>query len=835
MSALPNQESKSLKDHLVTLFFSAFLLGLFQQLFWWQLLGQYCPSFGSKVGAIIFNGLLFGTCFTLVGAVFVGLVSLLPFKLPSQSDKVLVPAAIAVPTLTLLLPKIATLYATKLSSRNRLDLVLEVNAFTTVLLCGSTLVVAHWIAKKLLRLPHTNKFIVPMLLASFSIAAAIWWLSHQSDASALGLQRWLFSIIVLPLCWMVSSRSLRNRRLPNRSALFLFSVCACAMLALGTSPHVKAATAHAGPGKTAVTMLQAISDFDRDGTGTILGGEDCNNFDSSVHPGALEIPYDGVDQNCMGGDPTLPTSPPAQIFSSTKKPRHILLITIDTVRADHFGAYGYSRPTTPNIDRLAKEGLLFENSWAHAPSTRYSIPAILSGVFPLSVPYDHSHRGWPGLMPEATTVAEIAKDAGFTTGAILNYWYFDKSRRMNQGFDFYDNTNAKLHRSVSGKGPAQTKGSSSKEQTDKAIRFLAEHPEESLFLWVHYYDPHYEFQSHKGAPNFGSAPKDRYDQEIWYTDHHIGRLLEELKTLGVYDDSAIIIAGDHGEGFGEHGVDFHGYHLYAAQTRVPMIVKSPDSGSGTVASPVSHVDILPTIADLTLTSAKQTTSDGQSLLTVAKKTNEARTIYQQLSFENNNEQRALASRKCHVIRWLSPTSKIEAYRIDRDKSETTDVSASDCESERKLLDKQIDMEPFTALASKALSSPALISGLSPKASAKNVTLNKVDIPTKGIRNTPFTIDFGFLPKATFHEDWKVFVHFERNARVVFKADHRPPLATTWWKPEFAITYSQTVIPKHRGTFEVWMGLFRGKDRLPLTSADHKVVDNRLYLGTMVVQ
>src|SRR5690606_33786879 len=115
---------------------------------------------------------------------------------------------------------------------------------------------------------------------------------------------------------------------------------------------------------------------------------------------------------------------------------NIVLITIDTLRADHVGAYGYHRPTTPALDALAADGTLFENAWAHAPSTRYAIPSILPGRYPPAVDYDTS-IWWPALDPRATTIAELLQEQGFFSGAILNYDYFEPRRRMNQGFDVY--------------------------------------------------------------------------------------------------------------------------------------------------------------------------------------------------------------------------------------------------------------------------------------------------------------------------------------------------------------------------------------------------------------
>src|SRR5262249_10951770 len=140
-------------------------------------------------------------------------------------------------------------------------------------------------------------------------------------------------------------------------------------------------------------------------------------------------------------------------------------------------------------------------------------------------------------------------------------------------------------------------GVSSKEQTDKAIAYIDQHANDRWFLWVHYYDPHLAYEPHAEFP-FGTDDPSLYDGEIAFTDSHIGRLLEHLRSSGMYDKTAIIVTGDHGEGFGEHAVFQHGYHLYAAQTKVPLIVKVPGLAGRRSTTPAGHVDILPTLVNL---------------------------------------------------------------------------------------------------------------------------------------------------------------------------------------------------------------------------------------------
>ncbi|MCX5741797.1 MAG: sulfatase [Proteobacteria bacterium] len=605
------------------------------------------------------------------------------------------------------------------------------------------------------------------------------------------------------------------------------------VLTSGGSPAViKAATSHTGFGSGLTRLLRAPFDRDHDGFASVLGGGDCDDGDASVHPGAAENPDDGVDQNCVGGDPTSQRSfepafvepPPPAI----PKDFDVVLITIDTTRADHLGTYGYARATTPNLDKLGADGTVFEHAWAHAPSTRYSMPAILTGRLPLDVYYDYSIN-WPGILPKATTIAETLQALGIAaTGAITNYDYFDPSRHMDQGFVEYDNTNKALHHGVSNFGPERTSGSSSKQQTDKAVAFVDKHAAERFFLWVHYYDPHYGYEPHPEVPSFGTDEMALYDGEIAFTDQQIGRLLAELRARGVYDKTVVVVTGDHGEGFGEHGIERHGYHLYAAQTKVPLIIRVPGLPPRRSTTPAGHVDILPTLANLA--GGKPTTEmEGRSLVDALAGTDHERVVFQQLSYEGEHEMRGAASRACHVIYNVSPDTSWEVYRVDRDPMELHDLAGTDeCADTRTALARWYDRDQVPAGAVEALlpARPAIATPLDADLGT-TVRLLAVDTPPRARPGESIPITWTWEARGRVPPGWKVFAHLEHPSKFYVNGDHRPARPFEWWTAGQFIRYTTTLaIPVNapRGTYRLMTGMFAGKGRAP-ARAPHATIEN----------
>jgi choline-sulfatase len=269
--------------------------------------------------------------------------------------------------------------------------------------------------------------------------------------------------------------------------------------------------------------------------------------------------------------------------------RPVILISIDTLRADHLPAYGYTKVRTPNIDALAAGGTVFERAYAHAPQTLPAHASILSG----QLPFEHGVRDNVGftVKPGQWFVQRGLQERGWPTGGFVSAYVLRAAVGLNQGFDTYDSElpPASGERSI---GQVQRGGEDTLAAAEKWLN--ARDRRKPFFLFLHLYEPH---KPYAPPPRFSSY--EPYDGEIAYADEIVGRLLDRLRALDVYDRATIVLLADHGEGLGDHGEQEHGLFLYNATTHVPLIVKLPGQNSARrVTTPVQHIDIVPTILDL---------------------------------------------------------------------------------------------------------------------------------------------------------------------------------------------------------------------------------------------
>lgn len=286
-----------------------------------------------------------------------------------------------------------------------------------------------------------------------------------------------------------------------------------------------------------------------------------------------------------------------QAIANAKDLRGVVLISIDTLRADHLGCYGYSRDTSSNIDALANQSIVFNHAVAPVPITLPAHSSMHTGTTPLhhKVHDNINYR----LSESSLTLAEILKKNGFATGAIIGAFALDSQFGLDQGFDTYDDDFKDAREGFFESGNQRDAA----EVTKLANRWLGKHGNDKFFLFLHYYDPHTPYELHSGF-RFKTAlgkpsARDAYDSEIAYTDYHVGKVIETLKEMGLYDSTLIILTSDHGESFGEHGENGHSFFIYHSTLHVPLIIKIPQSRIPVkIYDVVGLVDIVPTVCGL---------------------------------------------------------------------------------------------------------------------------------------------------------------------------------------------------------------------------------------------
>jgi arylsulfatase A-like enzyme/Tfp pilus assembly protein PilF len=270
---------------------------------------------------------------------------------------------------------------------------------------------------------------------------------------------------------------------------------------------------------------------------------------------------------------------------------NLLLITLDTTRADRLGCYGDARAATPNLDRLAREGVRFERAYTSAPLTLPAHASLMTGRGPQA--HQVRNNGTYVLRPEEATLAEELKRAGFSTTALIAAYVLESRFGLAQGFDRYDDALDK---------PQGFTTFRSEIPADRVLgkfrRWLDGAHAAPFFCWVHFYDPHTPYAP--PAAFRQRAADDPYRGEIAFMDETIGRMLDDLKQRGLLENTLVVAVGDHGEGLDEHGEREHGVFCYEETLRVPLIFRLPRlfAGDRTVAAPVGLIDVLPTVLDL---------------------------------------------------------------------------------------------------------------------------------------------------------------------------------------------------------------------------------------------
>ena len=318
------------------------------------------------------------------------------------------------------------------------------------------------------------------------------------------------------------------------------------------------------------------------------------------------------------GPPSAPTLSRPMVDGVPTEPPNIIMIVVDTLRADHLGIYGYHRPTSPNIDRIFGSGKIYEAAYAPTSFTPPSVMSILSGVYPLN----HRVRMAFQKCPEDTVLfPQILKSAGYHTAAVVsNMILTNEAMGIGSRFDYFDDF---VDKGVPIRGGYER---DAERTTDAALEWLneARFLKQPHFLWLHYMDPHGPYTPPEDKPlhfdhetpipvKLERIPKynrlddntngafyvDRYDEEIAYADREIGRFLDIYEQQGLLENAIVLFIADHGESLLNHEQLFtHGWHVYEETVRVPWLMLAPNQTGGRIKTPISLVDVAPTLLDM---------------------------------------------------------------------------------------------------------------------------------------------------------------------------------------------------------------------------------------------
>lgn len=453
----------------------------------------------------------------------------------------------------------------------------------------------------------TNGRWAALLAALVLVPAGVAWFATDIEV-ALGAAPFIggCALVAAQLAGVLGvGRLERSRLMAAHPARLWIAVPAAALL----GALAFASTVGAEPGRTALLgasllvprplqLVWRAADRDSDGYAALLGGGDCDDGDPAISPVAIDLPGNGLDEDCSGADahalegswapaPIRPTP-----LGGLNRPRNLVLITIEALRYEAVELGPDSN--TPGLASLASTSTFYNRAYAPGPATHLTLSSLMTGRYPRRLAWKLDARP-PQERSDSPTLAELLRQRRYSTYGFATPWVHRYAPRTAKGFGTWET--------------APEPNGSSAPLLDKALAALARQPQDQpWFLWIHLVDPHWPHQNGSTETLMSG-----YRAEVATADKRVGRLLETLEARADFDRTLIVVTGDHGEALGAHGVKTHGVTLYEHEVRVPLLIHVPGAPPHRRADPVSLVDLMPTLLDgLGVPSAAAW--DGRSLL-----------------------------------------------------------------------------------------------------------------------------------------------------------------------------------------------------------------------------
>lgn len=445
------------------------------------------------------------------------------------------------------------------------------------------------------------------------------WVEVELLEQPLAIALWYAALALsVPVVWLLLDRGpawLGSARALTASLALVAGLLAVTLLTYPAPGKAQAIERGVGA-VVGAKLVRALADVDRDGAANVLGERDCAPLNRYRGPSARDVPGNGVDENCDGRDarPRSKKAASAQrIYYGGLEPARIqaynvVWLVVDAVRADHVSALGYGQPTTPSLERLADEAVVFERALAQSSRTFFSVPSMFTGLDPAGMTW-YTDLKMQQPSDRHITLAQRLGNAGYHTAIVLpggmHRDYLGLQRGFEERVSYFPETRWKHWR---------------ERAAPLAVARMIELVESwrssdaPFLLATHFIDPHNPYSTHPEVLSKEARIMSAYDQEIAFADHYIGFFLDYLRSKPeVWERTIVIVTSDHGEEFKEHGRRFHGFNCHRETIEVPLFVRVPGIAARRVPSTVALIDIVPALIEL-LGLPRDDGLDGQSLL-----------------------------------------------------------------------------------------------------------------------------------------------------------------------------------------------------------------------------